>query len=83
MGKFTGDPNNGVPLFYSSVELDTPLQGRYFGTCITLVVDFKISMYATSGLSIDSVSLQNESYTPFKGGRSFTESGTYQIRYAP
>jgi len=46
----------------------------------TLLVDFKISMYAVSGLKIESLSLLNEAYKPYKGVRSVTKAGKFQVR---
>ena len=71
-----------APLFYSAVELEKPIRGKYLPTSTIIHIDFKISNYTCSGICIDSVNIHNESYTPFKGGRSLTESGYYQIRYS-
>mmetsp|Transcript_31012 Transcript_31012/g.50167 ORF Transcript_31012/g.50167 Transcript_31012/m.50167 type:complete len:415 (+) Transcript_31012:81-1325(+) len=45
-----------------------------------LSVDFKISMYSISGLKIDSLNIMSEKYKPFKGARSLTKAGKFQIR---
>jgi AP-3 complex subunit mu len=37
-------------------------------------------MYAISGLKIDTLKVFNESYKPYKGVRSLTRAGKYQIR---
>lgn len=46
----------------------------------TVLVDFNVKMFAASGLKIDSLALHNESYKPFKGVKSFTRAGKFQIR---
>jgi len=43
-------------------------------------VDFKLNMFATSGLKVDTVQLVGESYKPYKGVRAITKAGKYQIR---
>jgi len=42
--------------------------------------EFKIVMYTASGLKVDSLSLQNEKYKPYKGVRSITKAGKFQVR---
>ncbi|KAJ3278244.1 AP-3 complex subunit mu-2 [Borealophlyctis nickersoniae] len=46
----------------------------------TITVDFKINMHTCSGLRVDSLQLHHEPYKPYKGVRSVTKSGRYQIR---
>lgn len=46
----------------------------------TCLVNFKCQMYAASGLKVDSLALKNENYKPYKGVRSFTEAGNFQVR---
>ena len=46
----------------------------------TVRVDFHVKMFAASGLKVDSLALHNESYKPFKGVKSFTRAGKFQIR---
>jgi AP-3 complex subunit mu len=45
-----------------------------------LQVDFKVQMYTPSGIKVDSLSLHNEKYKPFKGVRTITKSGKFHIR---
>lgn len=42
--------------------------------------DFKIVMFSVSGLKIDSLSLTNERYKPYKGVRSITKAGKFTVR---
>ncbi|KAJ2964242.1 hypothetical protein NQZ79_g772 [Umbelopsis isabellina] len=58
-------------LFYSSAAHDT-------GTTISL--QFQISMFAVSGLKVDTLRLYREGYKPYKGVRSVTKAGKFQIR---
>eukprot|EP01010_Urceolus_cornutus_P003793 NODE_555_length_1550_cov_140.281146_g417_i0.p1 GENE.NODE_555_length_1550_cov_140.281146_g417_i0~~NODE_555_length_1550_cov_140.281146_g417_i0.p1 ORF type:complete len:424 (-),score=89.83 NODE_555_length_1550_cov_140.281146_g417_i0:118-1389(-) len=51
-------------------------------SCPTVLVDFRLPMKALSGLSIDAVTVSNEKYKPYKGTRSQTKAGQYQIRTA-
>lgn len=37
-------------------------------------------MFSTSGLKINSVNIMNEAYKPYKGVKSITQSGKFQIR---
>jgi len=46
----------------------------------TISVGFTVNMWSASGLKIDSLTLLNESYKPFKGVKSITRGGFLQIR---
>jgi len=46
----------------------------------TVRLQFNVNMFAASVLKIDSIALHNESYKPFKGVKSFTKAGKFQIR---
>ncbi|KAM3586183.1 hypothetical protein VKS41_002711 [Umbelopsis sp. WA50703] len=48
------------------------------GTTISL--QFQISMFAVSGLKVDTLRLFREGYKPYKGVRSVTKAGKFQIR---
>jgi AP-3 complex subunit mu len=56
--------------------------GTEFGenTGLSVLVDFKLPMIALSGLRIDTVTLTNEKYKPYKGVRPVTKAGRYQVR---
>lgn len=45
-----------------------------------VLVSFKITSVCLSGLKIDSVQLINEKYKPFKGLKTMSKAGNYQIR---
>jgi len=46
----------------------------------TVLVDFRINMFAVSGIKVDSLAVHNESYKPYKGVRSVTKAGKFQVR---
>jgi len=45
-----------------------------------LQAEFKLQMFAASGIKVDTLALHNEKYKPFKGVRSFTKAGKFHIR---
>ncbi|KAH8556450.1 Mu homology domain-containing protein [Umbelopsis sp. PMI_123] len=49
-------------------------------TGTTIMLQFQISMYAVSGLKVDTLRLFREGYKPYKGVRSVTKAGKFQIR---
>ncbi len=42
--------------------------------------DFNIKMFALSGVKVDGLTISNVKYKPFKGFRTVTKSGNFQIR---
>jgi len=46
----------------------------------TISVGFTVNMWSASGLKVDSLTLLNENYKPFKGVKSITKGGNLQIR---
>lgn len=72
-------PVNKTPMLEGSVSLP-PGSFTSADTNPTLQADFKIQMYSASGLKVDSLSLHNERYKPFKGVRSITKGGKFYIR---
>eukprot|EP01012_Entosiphon_sulcatum_P031780 TRINITY_DN4048_c0_g1_i1.p1 TRINITY_DN4048_c0_g1~~TRINITY_DN4048_c0_g1_i1.p1 ORF type:complete len:441 (+),score=88.40 TRINITY_DN4048_c0_g1_i1:32-1324(+) len=50
------------------------------GSSPSVLVDFRLPMHALSGLKIDTVSITNERYKPYKGVRSLSKAGVYEIR---
>jgi len=43
-------------------------------------VDFKVTGVTISGLSVDSLSISNESYKPYKGVRCIAKAGLFEVR---
>lgn len=46
-----------------------------------LAVSFQMSGYLLSGLKVDMLKLQNENYKPYKGVKTVTRSGRFEVRY--
>jgi len=63
-------PKDKSPLLEGTVAL--PPGGSVPDTPSIITADFKIVMYAASGLKVDSLALHNERYKPYKGVRSLT-----------
>jgi hypothetical protein len=47
---------------------------------IDFACSFRVNTHSLSGIRIDGLRVQNESYTPFKGGRSYVKSGRIFFR---
>ena len=47
---------------------------------LSLFVTFRVSMYSASGLKVASLRLENEESQPYKGVRSVTRSGCFEVR---
>ncbi|KAI8824238.1 adaptor complex AP-3 domain-containing protein [Fimicolochytrium jonesii] len=79
IGKIAADFNvAGVPQLTGSLYLDadaSPVQ-----PLLTIYVDFKVNMFTATGLKIDTLQVHHEAYKPFKGVRTVTRAGRYQIR---
>jgi hypothetical protein len=48
----------------------------------TLRAEFQVKMMAASGLKVDGLAIRGVNYKPFKGVRSITQAGIFQIRCA-
>lgn len=46
----------------------------------TIMVDFKISQFAVSGLKVNRLDVNGEKYKPFKGIKYYTKAGKFQVR---
>ncbi|KAI9203109.1 adaptor complex AP-3 domain-containing protein [Polychytrium aggregatum] len=80
LGKIPKDfMSSGVPIFTGELNCG-PEHSEFLSLTRTVCVEFKASMYSASGLKIDTLQLHHEDYTPFKGVRSMTRSGKFQIR---
>lgn len=71
-------PKDKSPILSGTVSLTTgsPVPE----SAPSCLVDFKVTMYAISGIRIESLALHNEKYKPFKGVRSVTKAGKFQVR---
>ncbi|KAJ1550085.1 AP-3 complex subunit mu-2, partial [Cladochytrium tenue] len=47
---------------------------------VTMRLEFKVGMYAASGLRIDALHLHGEAYKPYKGVKVTTKAGQFEIR---
>lgn len=45
-----------------------------------VLLNFKIPMATVSGLGVETLLITNEKYKPYKGVRTLTKSGHFQIR---
>lgn len=68
---------NKIPILTGSIVLQSAssIEGQPI-----LLADFKINMYAASGLKVDSLLVTGENYKPYKGVRAITKAGRFQIR---
>lgn len=48
--------------------------------CHVVLIDWKVPMASVSGLAVASLQLTNEKYRPYKGVRTITRSGRFQVR---
>ena len=47
---------------------------------LSLFVQFKVTMHSSSGLKVNSLRVENEEHQPYKGVRSVTRAGTFEVR---
>jgi len=71
-------PKDKSPLLEGTISL--PPGGSIPESPGIITADFKIMMYAASGLKVDSLAVYNERYKPYKGVRSITKAGKFQVR---
>ena len=46
----------------------------------SVLLQFNVTSFLASGLKIETLTVQNEVYNPFKGVKSFTRAGHFEIR---
>ena len=72
-------PNDKTPSLSGSVTLAPGGRpGRELS--LTVLAEFKVSMYAASNIRVQSLRLDSEDYKPYKGVRTITQHGIFQIR---
>jgi len=71
-------PKDKVPMLEGTLTL-TPGVAPPDGNP-TVRVEFNVTMFAASGIRVESLALHNESYKPFKGVKSWTRAGNFEIR---
>ena len=50
------------------------------GLSLSLFVGFKMVMFSASGLKVASLRVENEEHQPYKGVRSITRAGRFEVR---
>lgn len=70
-------PKEKTPQLTGTVSL--PTGSQLPESNLTLSTQFKIMMYTASGIKVDSLGC-NERYKPYKGVRSITKAGKFQVR---
>jgi len=71
-------PKDRTPMLEGSVALAPG--GPIPESNPVISVQFKMTMYTSSGLKVDSLAVHNEGYKPFKGVRSLTRAGKFHVR---
>ncbi|KXN67563.1 AP-3 complex subunit MU-1 [Conidiobolus coronatus NRRL 28638] len=66
-----------IPAFKGSYTSQTSNNNHF---CSGININFSINLCAISNTQVDSLTLTNEKYRPYKGVRSITKAGRYQIR---
>ena len=71
-------PRERIPTLSGTVTLaaDRPMRD----ISVAMLVDFTVPMHSSSGLKISSMHLENEDYKPYKGVRSTTQAGIFEVR---
>jgi AP-3 complex subunit mu len=69
-----------VSLNSSSAENDSKQSNPPIDEYPTITAEFQVKMYAASGLKVDGLAIRGVGYKPFKGVRSITQAGKFQIR---
>jgi len=72
-------PKDKSPLLEGTVSLANIGAGESVTNPI-LQAEFKLSMYSASGIKVESLSIHNEKYKPYKGVRFITRGGKFHIR---
>eukprot|EP01119_Soliformovum_irregulare_P005473 TRINITY_DN17229_c0_g1_i1.p1 TRINITY_DN17229_c0_g1~~TRINITY_DN17229_c0_g1_i1.p1 ORF type:complete len:414 (-),score=113.88 TRINITY_DN17229_c0_g1_i1:67-1308(-) len=71
-------PKDKTPMLEGSVQLQSGVTTP--DSMPVISADFKIVMFTVSGLKVDSLSVHNEKYKPYKGVRSVTKAGKFYAR---
>jgi len=71
-------PKDKTPLIQGSVAF--PPDHHDIDENMVVTAEFKLQGTSVSGLAVDSLSLTNEKYKPYKGVRSIIKAGRFQIR---
>lgn len=59
----------------------TPPLGRTVrGISLSVFAQFKMALHSCSGLKVEALQLENEEYRPYKGVRTMTTAGVFEVR---
>ena len=71
-------PKERLPTLNGTVTLGPGRSARELS--LSLFVSFKVNMYSSSGLKVASLRVENEEHQPYKGVRSITRAGRFEVR---
>lgn len=71
-------PKDKVPMLTGSASVTPGMEPPDANPSV--MVDFRVNMFTVSGLKVDSLALHNESYKPYKGVKSITKAGHFEVR---
>jgi AP-3 complex subunit mu len=71
-------PKDKLPILNGSVALGPGRSARELS--LSLFVQFKVVMFSASGLRVASLRVENEEHQPYKGVRSITRAGRFEVR---
>jgi AP-3 complex subunit mu len=71
-------PKDKMPILSGNVSL--PIGAAPPEANPIISVYFRVNQYSASGLKVESLNLHNENYKPYKGVKTVTQAGKFQIR---
>ena len=71
-------PKEKLPILSGTVTLGLGRAASELS--ISMFVAFKVVRYSCSGLKVASMRVENEEYQPYKGVRSITQAGRFEVR---
>jgi AP-3 complex subunit mu len=71
-------PKDRLPILTGSLQFGAGRSIRDLS--LSLFVSFTVANYSTSGLKVASLRVENEEYQPYKGVRSITQAGRFEVR---
>ena len=71
-------PKEKLPILKGSIQLGPGRSTRELS--LSFFVSFRVSMYSASGLKVSSLRVEGEEHQPYKGVRSITRSGRFEVR---
>lgn len=71
-------PKDKLPVLNGTVLIGPGRSARELS--LSLFVSFKVVMFSASGLKVASLRIENEEHQPYKGVRSITRAGRFEVR---